>query len=237
VKVSAARRSTLVVAAAIATLAPTACSSGSSSTPAASAGPSAVASSTPARQLRAADYVLPASAAPPGFTTSPATSSDTAGDAAQDAALNACIGADLFGEAANQAQSDDFSNGATNTYVSSQAQLTPPADVVRHARTLADPTLTARIPGCFQRVLKDDPERFTGGRPATVGAVIRISIPGVPYALRVKISTGTTGYVDIGLFARGRVESSLTVSSVLSPPDPALEAQLAEKINALLADQ
>jgi hypothetical protein len=230
----------LVVAAVVATLAPTACSSSSPSSPSrttAGARAQAVRSAAPARQLRAADYVLPSSAAPPGFTTSPATGSGTAGDAAQDAALNACIGADLFGEAANQAQSDDFSNGAANTYFSSKAQLTSAGDVARHVRALADPTVTSRIPGCFRRVLTDNPERFTGGSPATIRSVTGLSIPGVPYALRVKISTGSTGYVDIAMFARGRVESSLTVSSVLSPPDSTLEAQLAAKINTLLADQ
>jgi hypothetical protein len=225
----------LVVAAAVAVLVPAACSSSSPRSSTTTAG--AQASATPARQLRAADYVLPSSAAPPGFTTSPATGSDTAGDAAQDAALNACIGADLFGEAANQAQSDDFSNGVTNTYFSSQALLTPAADVVRHVRALADPAVTSRLPGCFHRVLNDDPKRFTGGSPATIRSVTQLSIPGVPYALRVKISSGNTGYVDIAMFARGRVESSLTVSSVLSPPDSTLEAQLAAKINALLAAQ
>ncbi|MBL7492818.1 hypothetical protein I6A60_14150 [Frankia sp. AgB1.9] len=236
--VSSAFRGTAVAAAGIA-LVLSGCSSSSPPRPAGGGGVStSPATPTPQRALQATDYVLPASAAPPGFTASPATGSGGGTDPAGATALNACVGAHFFRIVANQADSADFANDASGTFFASGAQVIPAVDVAEDAMALADPTIVGRLPGCLQKISNEDPTGSTGGLGANIDSVVKINIPGTLYAVRMKTSTdGTTTYLDVAFFARGRIEESLTVGQTSAPPDGALDAELATQINQLLANQ
>lgn len=187
--------------------------------------------STAPRNVSASDYLLPASAAPTGFVLDD-TINVTSDDAASTTADNACVGEKLFDEP--QARSKMFTNRETGTFFASETSVVPAAEVNQALRAFADPAVAHRVPGCIQRSLNSELARSSGGTLAY--SVTKIIIPGVPYAVRAKISTGAS-YFDIGFFAHGNVKCTLTIGQSFRPPDAAVEAQLATKISHLLAHQ
>lgn len=234
----------------------------SASSPASS--PASASARARATGLRARDYVLPAGAAPAGFTARPA-SPRTAAEKAADRQINQCLGQSADDHHLDDADGPDFDRDVTATSVSTAAEVYAAAQVASDIRFVQNTANRDMIVRCNREVgAKFFATPDSNGVIGTIQSIVPLDASYLPhgvFGLRLVIQLALQGgsgvataggarpvafaaparslpvYIDQLDLGAGQVEQQVTVSQANQPPDAVLERSVGMAANRLLDHQ
>ncbi|MEX5634930.1 hypothetical protein [Parafrankia sp. FMc2] len=198
---------------------------------------------TPARDLRAGDYVLTAGPETAGFESSGGADDPDSGSSAMRAEIAACVGVPGYDPPppSDETTGDTFTNIEESDFQAiSRAQILPAEQISENAEIVTSP----RFADCYRGALEEQlaGEDASGFTYEIVAVETPSPPPGATALVRTSMGItdeyGTYGYVfDAVYFYVGQVAVELEVHNIQDVPPPAVEQGLIDQIADKLTNQ